>query len=490
MNNSLWLVIVWIVGGLNLAPGWGQEKPDIQLPEVVIVGQEERVIQGEKSLVQLHTMPIGLRGEVETGNIAQVAPSTTADFTGPAAENPGCLTFPQVQSERDERLYRRSIGQFNDKNYPAAIEGFERLGNEYPASPYVGAAVFWSAEAAYQQGRNEAALALYEQVVTRHQRESLRDYALFRAAQIRLERRDYVEAANHLEVLLAIYPASPTTEQARYLFGETSFRAGQFQQAIRSLQTFLQRYPQSPLQERAELWRAESLYQLQHYQMAREAYQNLLQRFPQGTFALQARYGLAWAMLKAGEVKPARLLFQDLNLQTPDARYEEAVRYASFMADVLNEELDNAQRQWQQLQQRYPQGALVTAALSELAWAYFVRKDYAQALDYYQRLNQTTPMPERLQNIAQYMTGESFYQQGRFAEAAQAFRQIRSEAEVGLLEKAAFRFVLSLYHLKDFAQAIQVLQAFVVRYAASSYRDEVLFWLAESYFRQSDYRAA
>ena len=58
MNNSLWLVIVWIVGGLNLAPGWGQEKPDIQLPEVVIVGQEERVMQGEKSLVQLHTVPI------------------------------------------------------------------------------------------------------------------------------------------------------------------------------------------------------------------------------------------------------------------------------------------------------------------------------------------------------------------------------------------------------------------------------------------------
>ena len=174
----------------HLDRGWSQERPPIQLPEVVIVGQEVRATQEGKGPLQPQTIPIGLKGEIEAGKVVQIAPPQPSDLAGPTAENPGCLLFPGVQGSRDEWLYRRGIGSYNDGNYREALTRFERLREEFPKSTYRGAAAFWSGEASYRQANEDAALAHYEQVITAYQREPLRDYALLRAAEIRLLRQN------------------------------------------------------------------------------------------------------------------------------------------------------------------------------------------------------------------------------------------------------------------------------------------------------------
>lgn len=488
---SLWLLALWVaLFVVHDERGWAQDKPPIQLPEVVIVGQDERVVQEEKGLLQPDTMPIGLKGEFEVGKIAQLAPPVTGDFAGPAAENPGCLIFPRVQGARDEWLYRRGINQVNNANYTEALTLFARLLHEFPTSNYRGAAAFWSGESAYRQGQEDAALQFYEQVITMYHREPLRDYALFRAAQLRLTRREYPQAMAHLDDLLSMYPASPTTEPALYLFGESAFRLGQYQRAMQSLDTFLRRFPQSSLRERADLWQAESLYQLRRYQEAQTSYQAFLQRYASSPHAREARYGLGWAMLKAGNADLARQVFVELAQQHREPRYAETVDYATIAVAMQRGDLTTAQRQWELMQQRFPDGILTVATLGELAWEHFAHKHYADALTLYRQLLHRQQTPERLRDVAQYMVGECLYQQADYPAALQAFRQVRAEAELPLLEKAAFRLGLALYHMREYTQAIQVLQAFMVRYAASPYRDEALFWLAEARFQQQEYRAA
>jgi TolA-binding protein len=478
--------------GLLVGPlaGRGQEKPPLQLPEVVVVGQEARVVQEGKAPIQPQTVPIGLRGDLEAGKLAYLTLPETGDLAGPAAENPGCLLFPRLQGARDEVLYRRGIDRFNDGRYGEAVELFTRLLETYQTSPYRGAAAFWTGEALYRQNDAKAALPWYEEVATRYQREPLRDYALFRLAQLHLEREDHAQAASYLQDLLVMYPASPTIEPALYLFGESAFRLGQYQRAMEVLGSFLQRYPRSALRERAELWRAESLYQLQRYREALLAYQGFLERYPRGTLRREARYGLAWALLKLDAFQDARQIFQELARQYQDAHYDEAVYYAAFAHAIGDGKLPEAEEQWERLVQRYPQGRLLPIALGKLAWAYFSRRNYDAALVRYQQLAHQQQAPERLRDVAQYMLGECFYQQGNYAEAAETFRQIRAEASGALLEKATLRLGLAQYHLEDYAQAVQVLQAFVRRYAASPYRDAALFWLAEAHFRQEDYAAA
>ncbi|MGQ4807118.1 Cell division coordinator CpoB [Candidatus Entotheonellaceae bacterium PAL068K] len=488
--------ILWHVGLLMLCSvvipdlGWGQEKPPIELPEVVIVGQEERVIQEEKEPVRPQTIPIGLKGDIEAGKIAQPAPPTGAEFAGPATENPGCLLFPSVKGAQDGWVYRRGIAQFNRGHFSEAIALFTRLLQDYPKSNYRGAATFWVAESSYSRGDEVGALQQYETVITAYEREPLRDYALFRAAQMRLRRQDYTEAIAYLEDLLAMYPASPTIEHASYLFGESAFRLGQFDQASRALGNFLGRFPQSVLRQRAELWRAESFYQLHRYQDAQAAYRDFLKRYGQGALAPEARYGLGWAILKSGDAKAARQMFLELAQDQGEARYDEVALYAATIAEIQQGTLSRTRSAWQRLQQRFPQGMLANAAVGELAWAYFARQDYAEALPLYRQLVQSQYAPQRLRDVGQYMIGECLYQQGDYAASIEAWRQIDSGAEAALLEKTAFRLGLALYHMREYAQAIQVLQAFVVHYASSEYHHEALFWLAESRFQQQDYAGA
>lgn len=470
--------------------GRGQDKPPIQLPEVVIVGQEERLIQEDKSPIQPQPVPLGLQGEIEADKLTALTPPTTGDLTGPAAENPGCLLFPRLQGARDEVRYRRGIDHFNNRRYDKAIALFTHVLDTYHTSPYRGAAAFWLGEALYRQDDAKAALPWYEEVITQYQREPLRDYALFRAAQIHLDRRDQSTAATYLEDLLTTYPASPTLEPALYLFGEGVFRLGQYRRALQVLSNFLQRYPHSALRERAELWRAESWYQLQQYREAQLAYQNFLERYPHHPLAREARYGLAWTFLKADEFAAAQEIFQDLLRQYRDAPYEEAVYYAAFVREIRRDDLSEAERQWERLLQHSPQGRLQPLALSQLAWAYFSRRNYDEALRRYRQVARHQQVPEDLRDIAQYMIGECLYQQEHYAEAAELFRQSRAEASGSLLEKAAFRLGLTLYRLGEYAQAMPVLQAFSTHYAASPYRDEALFWLAETHFHQGDYETA
>ena len=469
---------------------WGQERPPIQLPDVVIVGQEVRAAQEEKRLIQPRTMPIGLKSAVEAGKVAHIAPSDAIEVAGPTAENPGCLLFSGFGGRQDERVYKRALRHYNKRNDAKARELFTRVVRAYPKSSYRGAAVFWLGESYYRHDDDEKALSYYEDVVATYQREPLRDYALYRAAEIRLRGQHYEQAVSYLTTLRTEYPASPTSEYASYLTGEVAFRQERFAPAVEAFNVFLRRFPQSALRPRTLLLLAESLYRLQQYDVAQKGYQAFLTQYETHPLASEARYGLGWALLKQNDVAAAERVFQTQQGITPEPRVGEAIVYAQLQGALQQQDERSVQMHVQRLRRDYPAGTLMAAALSELAWARFAAKDYKQALRFYQQLLAHRQTPDQTRDVAQYMVGECLYQQSRYAQAAAAFRDIRREAAPALREKAAFRLGATLYHRREYAPAARVLQAFVVRYAASPYRDEALFWLAETQFAQEAYRAA
>ncbi len=469
---------------------WGQDKPPIELPEVVIVGQEVRAAQEAKRPIAPRRIPIGLQSAIDAGKVAHITPPDAVAVAGPTAENPGCLVFSGVGGKKDEALYRRGLRHYNNGDDLKARALFGRVEQDYPRSLYRGAAAFWSGESHYRRKAFAQALTQYERVITAYRREPLRDYALYRAADLRLRNQDYEAAANHAAALRAQYPASPTIENAHYLAGEVAFRHGKFAEAVQEFGAFGQRYPNSALRERALLLYAESLYQMRRYREARRAYRSFLKAFPASTMAAEAQYGLAWSQLKQGEVVQAQCAFQRLHKQSSEPRYAEAALYTGFAAALRQGKLRTARRQLERLRQNFPESPLIASAWSELAWERFAKQAYSDALTRYRQLARRTQAPRASRDVAQYMVGECLYQLARYTPASVAFRNIRPKADIALREKAAFRLGLSLYHQPEYAQAIQVLQAFILRYTASSYRDEALFWLTEAQFHLGDYRAA
>ncbi len=478
----------WLLSLSSLV--WGQERPPIQLPDVVIVGQEVRAAQEEKRLIQPRTMPIGLKSAVEAGKVAHVAPSDAIEVAGPTAENPGCLLFSGLGGRKDESMYKRGLRHYNKRNDVKARKLFTRVVRTYPKSTYRGAAMFWLGESYYRDDDDEKALKYYEDVVATYQREPLRDYALYRAAEIRLRGQHYEQAAGYLRTLRAGYPASPTSEYASYLTGEVAFRQERFAPAVEAFNVFLRRFPRSALRPRTLLLLAESLYRLRQYDAAQKGYQAFLTQYKMHPLAPEARYGLGWALLKQNDRAAAVRVFHTQQGIAPEPRIGEAIVYARLQGAIQRQDERGVQTHLQRLRQDYPAGTLMAAALSELAWARFAAKDYEEALRFYQQLLAHKQTPDQTRDVAQYMVGECLYQQSRYAQAAAAFRNIRRDAVPVLREKAAFRLGATLYHRREYAPAAQVLQAFVVRYAASPYRDEALFWLAETQFAQEAYRTA
>lgn len=483
-----WLVAI-LLSPLHMA--WGQDKPPIELPEVVIVGQDVRTAQQEKRPIGPRTIPIGLQSELQAGKVPNIAPPDIGrSVAGPTAENPGCLLFSGVGGNKDESLYKRGVKHYNNGDDASARALFARLTQEYPNSVYRGAAAFWWGESHFRQGEVEDALAHYERVITSYRREPLRDYALYRAAELQLRRENYDRTAQYVADLRAQYPASPTIQYAHYLAGEATFRQSRFADAVQEFGTFISRYPQSPLLQRATLIHGESLYQLGRYADAQEAYRRFIDRYADSSMVREARYGLAWTQLKQGQVEQAQREFKRLQEQSAAPRYAEAMQYADFVLAAQKSDDRAARRQLQLLSQSYPESPLVAAAWGELAWLRFDGQAYDEALNLYRQLVQSPRTPQPARDVAQFMMGESLYQLSRYAEATAALRNVRSDAEAALREKVAFRLGLSLYHQRLHQQASQVLQAFVVSYASSPYRDEALYWLAEAQFHQADYQAA
>jgi TolA-binding protein len=407
----------------------GQDKPAIEVPEVVIVGQEAAgSVDDEKRPIAPRTLPIGLQNEIAVGKVPHLAPPQTGNVAGPVAENPGCLVFSGAVGTKDETLYRRGLRAYNNSDDQKAQELFAQVIRQYPRSPYLGAAAFWWGESHYRRGEEAEALVQYERVITDAKREPLRDYALYRAAEIRLRHLDYTQAADYAATLRSQYPASPTVEYAHYLASETAFRQGRFDDAVKDCGTFLQRYPQSALAERAALVCAEGHYQLGHYAQAQRAYQTFLSHRPQPVLAQEARYGLAWTHLQLGQIEQAREQFKQLQGLSNEPRYAEALQYTEFATALNQGKLDTARRQLQRMQKAFPEGRLMTSAWSELGWHQFSARHYDDALIWYRRVAQSKTAAPATRDVAQYMMGESLYQLDRYDEATTAFRQIRQQA--------------------------------------------------------------
>jgi TolA-binding protein len=274
------------------------------------------------------------------------------------------------------------------------------------------------------------------------------------------------------------------------LAGEAAFRQSHFADAVQEFSAFISRYPQSPLLERATLIQGESLYQLGRYADAQEVYRRFIDRYADSSLVREASYGLTWAQLKQGQVEEAQRGFERLQEQSAAPRYAEAMQYAAFVSAAQKSDDRAAKHQLQLLSQNFPESPLVAAAWGELAWLRFDGQAYAEALNLYRHLVQSPRTPRLARDVAQFMVGESLYQLSRYAQATAALRNVRSDADAALREKVAFRLGLALYYQRLYQQASQVLQAFVVSYASSPYRDEAVYWLAEAHFHQGDYQAA
>jgi tetratricopeptide (TPR) repeat protein/plastocyanin len=115
-----------------------------------------------------------------------------------------------------------------------AREALDSLLARFPDSPRAGAALFWKAFSHEEEQNHARALALYEEVVTKHPASPYADDACYKRGEIlELRLHDYDRALAEYERLVKLFPASDRAALGWYSRGEILTQKNDYDNAIK-----------------------------------------------------------------------------------------------------------------------------------------------------------------------------------------------------------------------------------------------------------------
>lgn len=230
----------------------------------------------------------------------------------PLAMLAGCATRVPITERLDaDELFAHGVERLEARRWESAAEAFERFIFRFPAHPRQQEARYHLGEAYF--GRREFLTAANEflRLATDYPTHVRAPDARFRVCEsyARLSPRveldqQYTEAAiEHCEALVAYYPESPHSAQAREIIAEMrdklalkQYRAGEhylrrraFDSAILSFQDVLDRFPGTSAAPRSLLRLYEVYERLGYDQEQEQARQRLLRDYPGSDEAQQVQ---------------------------------------------------------------------------------------------------------------------------------------------------------------------------------------------------------
>ena len=190
------------------------------------------------SLDALEREVAGLRGLLEEADrnatLAREELAAVREFLGSARETPAAFgsgpgparmapTAPGARASDELRAYEAAFRFYRSEDYETAIDRFEKLLQNYPASDYADNALFWMGECYLKLDDHERAVLTFEDVTKRYPNGNKAPDALYRQAVAILEigRRTqqegrYAAAAREIfEKIVRDYPESDRVPEAR-----------------------------------------------------------------------------------------------------------------------------------------------------------------------------------------------------------------------------------------------------------------------------------
>ncbi|MBI3092155.1 MAG: tol-pal system protein YbgF [Candidatus Tectomicrobia bacterium] len=172
--------------------------------------QKTRLSDLRKSLTMLRDEVSLLTQQIEAGARGSQMKSESAPAQPSSAREAASLT----QQLSAEELYEHAYSNFMERNYEAAIRGFQAFVERYPGSDLADNAQYWV-------GESNLLLQRYEQ------------------------------ASVAFQLVLEKFPKGNKLPDALYKKGFSLFHLGRFDAALTELYTLLQRYPASGQANRA-----------------------------------------------------------------------------------------------------------------------------------------------------------------------------------------------------------------------------------------------
>jgi len=374
--------------------------------------------------------------------------------------------------------------------------------------------------------RYEEALATVRPVVEAAAGQTKADAQLTQGSLL-LALKRYGEAVGPLEAFLA---TKPTGDAAVKGMGELAIchaRTGQLDKAKKLYAELTVQYPKHPLLPPTTEHLSEAAYDANDAAWSAELSGRLLGSSGSAEYELKGKLGLGWSRFKAGKLTEAEAAFaQVLTANPPEAiaaeaalvrgqildqlnqvepalamydlvidkypkskQHCDALLAAARLRDKLNQDQPSAAL-YERLVKDYPQFTKLDVVFYEWAWVLQKLGKADDAANLFIRLRKEYPQSPFWAD-ATYRLAQRAYEAKDYDQAAALVGEVLGgKADARVREYAAFLRGQIAVGRNDWPKAREAFEAFIKDFPENQRRPVAGFWIAETFYRQSDYAAA
>lgn len=222
-----------------------------------------------------------------------------------------CAGGPRLHELQPRPLFERGMSEYEEGNYAAAIRAFEMLATRYPTHPDIADARYYTAAAYYENEDYLTAATEFNRFASDFGSSPLADDARFRVCEsyymlspeIQLDQMYTHAAIDHCSSLLAYFPDSEYTTQARdiiselreklarkvYVVGDYYYTHQAYDSAIIYFEDVADNHPDTEAAAQSLLRLVQIYKRLGYTEDARSARERLLNEYPDSSHAERAR---------------------------------------------------------------------------------------------------------------------------------------------------------------------------------------------------------
>jgi TolA-binding protein len=353
------------------------------------------------------------------------------------------------------------------------------------------------AEAQYLIGSSQAELKQFDEAIRALEaslaaapRWRQADDALLVLAFCRRQKNDLVKAQIALRRLIAEFPESGSLPRAWFRLGEYCYAGNDFPAAAKAYQQVLDRWSQDNLAPHAAMGLSWSRLDQGDYRGAEQAATLLLEKCHEPKLVARARYvrGLARQQLK--ELQGAGADLEAFLAAEPNSREKSDARYALALCQVGLGRQADAVATLCGLLHDDPGYAGSDKVLYELGWAEKSLGKEKEAAEAFRRLAQSHPK-SLMAGESALLAGEFEYRRGGWAAAAVMYQAaVAAAGRTDLGEKAAHRLGWTYFHQGQFAAAAEAFHRQRVGWPSGPMAGDGSFMEAESLAKQGKWAEA
>ncbi len=413
------------------------------------------------------------------------------DLKGAHYEFNVVLNAPNSSQFEDAALYWAGEIYFNGKDYEKALESYQKILDDHPASGYTGYASYSKAWAYYRLGFLEDAIIAFGEVVSKYNFEKIGMESMFRVGECEYLLGRYKDAAGSLNSFIEKYPLSERSAECYYLLGEAGFKQGEYNDSIGYFNRAISISPSAKWHGFALYRTAQGYLQVKNYDESAKIFAECVKNSKNVFLISNGLLGMARSYEKRGMVRDALKVCDEIIVKFPKSDVFIEAYY--IKAKILNNQKRYIEAEEACLAgiDKFASPARTGKLYYELGWVYTKEGRTDEALSRFETAIENLKN-EKLISSALCKAGDIYLDAGDPDKAMESYNTVlKNYANSPWADYAQFGVGKIFLSEKKFDRAILSFQSAITHFPGSGLKEDMRFKLGQAYFAERDFvRAA